>query len=155
MSKKAKLPKFLTIPRMSCALLSIVMIGLQFLPFWNVGGEAGKLSISDVVWLIYNHPEAKTFFTQNFGATTTINSVILIPVFIFAACVVTFVLSFVMESVWYTIAPAIAFILTVVGYLARPELRAGDGWFFHFIPTTIMAVFVVTEFLGTFRKKED
>lgn len=166
MSKKVKKSKenivaglVARIPRFACAILSAVMIALQFLPFWTIEGK--KYSISDVLWFIYKNDEVRPYFVEKFYAGAelfgkpeqyVINYVILVPVFIFAAAVVGFALSFVMKSVWYTLAPIACFLTTVIGYIVKAEMRAGAGWYFHFIPVTLMMVFVVLEFMGFFKK---
>lgn len=147
------------IPRFAIAILSAVMVALQFLPFWTIDGK--EYSISDIVWFIYKNEEVKPYFVQEFYANAelfgapnkyVINYVILVPVFIFAASVVGFALSFVMKSVWYTLAPICCFLITVIGYIIKPEMRAGAGWYFHFIPVILMMVFVILEFKGVFKK---
>ena len=160
MSKKVKLPHFLTVPRMACALLSLVMIGLQFLPFWDMGAEVGKLSIADVLWFPHKHVGIDQFFESVVVIDPTvnpfvINQVILVPVFVFAMAVVGFVLCFIMKSKGYTVAPLICGLLTVVGYLVRPELKLGAGWYFHLIPAIIMIAFVVMDLMGVFNKKAE
>lgn len=166
MSKKVKFTKesFIAglvarIPRFACAILSAVMVALQFLPFWTIEGK--QYSISDVLWFIYKHKEIRPYFVENFykGAELfgkpnvyVINEVIIVPVFIFAAAVVGFALSFVMKSVWYTLAPIACFLVTVIGYIVKAEMRAGAGWYFHFIPVILMMVFVYLEFKGVFKK---
>lgn len=158
MSKKVKLPHFLTIPRMACAFLSLVMIGLQFLPFWDMGAEVGKLSIADVLWFPHKHEGIDAYFESFLIVDKTvnpfvINQVVLVPVFIFAIAVVGFVLCFTMKSKGYTFAPIICGLLVVVGYLVRPEMQKGEGWYFHFIPAIIMLVVAVLELVGVFEKK--
>lgn len=166
MSKKVKKSKesivaglVARIPRFAIAILSAVMVALQFLPFWTIDGK--EYSISDIVWFIYKHKDTRQYFVDNFYANAelfgaplkyVINYVVLVPVFVFAAAVVGFALSFVMKSIWYTLAPIACFLITVIGYIVKPEMRAGAGWYFHFIPVVLMMVFVFLEFKGVFRK---
>ncbi len=150
MSKKTKSPIFLTIPRMTSIVLSIVMVALQFLPFWTIDGK--KLSISDLLWFIYKHPEFKAYF-QKIDPSITINSAIIVPLFVFIAAVATFITCFIVAEKTYAIAPIACFIITVGGYLIKPELRAGNLWFLHLIPATIIGVLTILDIFNVFSKK--
>ncbi len=150
MSKKVKLPFFLTIPRVTSIVLSIVMVALQFVPFWTIDGK--KLSISDLLWFVYKHPEFRGYF-QSIDSNITINSAIIVPVFVFITAVATFITCLIVAERSYAIAPIACFIITVGGYLIKPELRAGNLWFLHLIPATIIGVLTILDILNVFSKK--
>ena len=159
MLKTKQKPHFLTIPRMACVLLALVTIGLQFLPCWDMGSEEGVLSIADVLWLPYKHAGIDAYFESFIAVDRTvnpfvINQVILFPVLIFAMAIISFVLCFTMKGKGYTFAVLACGLLTVVGYLVRPELQMGSMWYVHIIPGALMLIVAVLEFVGIFDKKE-
>lgn len=151
MSKKSNSPHYLTIPRVACALLSIVMVATQFLPFWEIEGK--MYSISDLVWFIYKHSEIGTFLKQ-VNPTNSVNQAVVVPLFILITCIATFLAVFMSKTKAYVIAPICCFIVTVVGYLIKAELKAGNLWFLHLIPAVLMGVLAVLDFLKVFDKKE-
>ncbi len=152
MQKKSKLPHYLTIPRMSCVFLSIVMVAVQWVPFWTIDGK--KYSISDLVWFIYKNSEIKTFLSS-LDAANTVNDAVLVPLFILIAAIATFLACFMSKSKGYVVAPILCALITIVGYPVRAELRAGFLWFLHLIPAVLMLGAVVLEILGVFNKKEE
>lgn len=158
MSKTIKKPYFLTLTRMACVILSLVALGLQFLPFWDMGSEVGILSIADVLWFPHKHMGIDAYFegflvVDRVANPFVINQVILVPVLIFAAAILGLVLPFTMKNKGYVIAPLACGLLTVIGYLVRPELQMGSGWYLHLIPGALLLVVVVLELMGVFEKK--
>ena len=151
MSKKLSKPHYLTIPRISCVVLSIVMVALQFLPFWEIEGK--MYSISDLVWFIYKYPEF-TGFLKGLNPTNSVNQAVVVPLFVLISCIATFLAVFMSKTKGYVIAPLCCFLVTVGGYLIKAELRAGNLWFLHLIPAVAMGVLAVLDILKVFDKKE-
>lgn len=151
MSKKKQLPHYVTIPRLSCLVLSIVTVVLQCVPFWNIDGK--MYSIADLVLFIYKYPEF-TSFLKSFNPTNSVNQAIVIPVLLFISCFATFLAVFMSKTKGYAIAPTIAAIIAVGGFLWKAELRGGNLWFLHILPPVIMCALALLDAFKVFDKKE-
>ena len=150
MSNKKSLPHYLTIPRLSCLVLSVVTVALQCAPFWNINGK--MYSISDLVLFIYKYPEFVAFL-KSFNPANSVNQAIVVPVFLFISCFATFLAVFMSRTKGYAIAPTISAIIAVGGYLWKAELRGGNLWYLHILPPVIMCALAILDYFKVFDKK--
>jgi len=116
-----------------CAVLMLVLLVCQFLPFWSIDGDAA--SIAGFIWLPFDHEGLTSHFQ------TTLNDpdfyagkIVLMNAIVIAASAIgtIFCLSH-SEDWWSTIFPGVCGIFGVISYLAVPAYRMGSAWLLHLL----------------------
>ncbi|MBQ8653747.1 MAG: hypothetical protein IJ507_02325 [Clostridia bacterium] len=113
-----------------CAALLIILVALQFTPFWTYG-ETGEnsASIAGYVWFPGDHAALTTHLQSVLGADFTLGSILVSPILMLVLGVIGAVL-----SVWKAgeLLPALISgtcgVAGVAGFLSRQALRLGSGW---------------------------
>lgn len=112
-----------------CAALLLVLLVMQFTPFWHFGEAGESVSISGYIWFPSDHADLTSYLQQTVGSDFTINA-ILIP------CILMLLLS-AAGAAFCVIKPGelLASLFAVacglsgtIGFLACPALRLGSAW---------------------------
>lgn len=126
------------------AALLIVLLVLQFTPFWHFDGETEQSSsIQSYVWFPDDHKELDSYLTEACGENYSLNSIVAMPVLVLALGAVGVVLCAVKSNRWQvSMLPAACGLVGAWGYLSRAAYHLGSGWGFHLvlcIAVTILA----------------
>ena len=123
-----------------CALLMLVLLVTQFLPFWTCHcakkcGEEGKeLSVSSYVWFPKDHAKGITKDFDELISKFELNDVILTPVVILVCSVLGIFFCIIKaKNPLMGIFPFLAGLAGTFGYLTNPVLKAGMNWQIHLI----------------------
>lgn len=126
-----------------CAVLMLVLLITQFLPFWECPQcEDGTASISDYVWFPHHHEGiTKGIMKDLYGKKFEVAQVVLTPLVILVSSVLTIFLCVKnAHKPLYAIIPAIGGAFGVVGYLTTPGLQAGANWVLHMALSAVVLV---------------
>lgn len=140
-----------------CAAVLLVMIVLQFVPYWNFATEAGDAacSVNGYVWLPDQHEDLTAYLQGQLGADFTVDRVYAMP----AIQLVTGVLGI----AFALLKPALPVggicacacgIAGLWGYLTNPALRLGGGWALHLIVSALVIAAGVLSIVSYFKGEE-
>lgn len=127
-----------------CAVLMLLLLITQFLPFWHCScSKACKgdnmLSVSDYVWFPSDHKNGLTKDIQNVIEDFVVADVVLTPVLILVASVLGIVFCALKADKPLTgIFPFIAGLSGTIGYLTNPVLQMGQNWVIHLIASILV-----------------
>lgn len=115
------------------AVLMLVMLILQFIPFWSMGSQ--EISIGEYAWLPTEHEDFTTYFQQAIGNSNFhAGYVAYINVIVLLACTMGIIFCFKnADDVWPSIFPAACGIAVIYGHFARPVFHMGAMWKFHLV----------------------
>ena len=144
-----------------CALMCVLVLVTQFLPFWNCTNckthkeEDKAVSVAGYIWVPVNHtPITKSMtdvYYEVFGEGLldvngkpykfSVND-------IFGPCVVTFVgsLAGIVLAIWFSRRAIVGAVTLVMGcstarwYLICPAMQAGQNWQLHLVVGILAAV---------------
>lgn len=137
-SKQLKMMNFI------CMALMLVVLILQFVPFWSANGKG--ISISSYIWFPIDN-ETNIALGDSFKATFAdynINSIVLVAVGQLVAGVIGVVLSVVKRNnPFIAIAPIICGIFGVWAFIAKPVYRLGTAWGLHLAVDIILLVVAI------------
>ena len=123
-----------------CALLILVLLVTQFLPFWHYGEPDKTVSISSFVWLLTDHDAVSGSLSEAMGETVTVNTVFAPAVLMLCFGVVSLAM-----ILWKTdsgLVTAIPLLTALVGfwqYLGKRVYRLGNGWVLHLTLCVVLA----------------
>jgi len=115
-----------------CAFILLVLIILQFVPYWHYDGMSA--SINSYVWFPYSHDALKTYLETSLGASVDLNREVITPI------IITFVGILILAlQIWkpdYSIAmfgTVLIGIAGAYGYLSSDVLQLGSTWILHLV----------------------
>lgn len=131
MSKK---PSVSMLNLVSAALMLVLLI-LQFTPFWHFDGESEQSSsIQSYVWFPEDHKELDSYLSESCGVDYSLNSIVAMPVLVLVLGAVGVVLCIMKGRHWATaLLPAACGLVGTWGYLSRAAYHLGSGWGFHLV----------------------
>lgn len=138
-SQKTKLVKILSVV---CVLLMVAMFVLQFIPFWSIPGETAEddisLSISEYVWFPTENGDLTDYLEDEID-DYTVNSIVLPCVVLLVAPFLTAVIFLInKDNLVVPALTAIAGIIGVWGFLAKPALQYGSIWPVYLVLSILM-----------------
>lgn len=116
-----------------CAVLMLVLLVCQFLPYWSIDGDTA--SIAGYVWL----SEEGNAFTEHFRSTLNdpdfyAGKIVLMNVIMIAAGAIGIISCLFRSEDWQSIIfPGVCGIFGVISYLAYPAYRMGSAWLLHLL----------------------
>jgi hypothetical protein len=121
-----------------CALLMILMLILQFTPYWHYGEEnAASASISSYVWFPHNNTDLNTHL-KAIEPNHWVNDIVVIAVPILLLCAVGAVLCLSRShSLLALLCPISTGLIGLIGYPCTLSLRAG-AWGLHVLVCAAM-----------------
>ncbi|MBQ3222380.1 MAG: hypothetical protein IJB41_02070 [Clostridia bacterium] len=140
-----------------CAAALLVMLVLQFVPYWNFATEAGdaSCSINGYVWFPRQHEDLTAYLQSQLGADFTVDRVYAIPAIqlITGALGIAFALLKPALPVGEICACACG-VAGLWGYLTNPALRLGGGWALHLLVSALVLVAGVLSIISYFKGAE-
>lgn len=123
-----------------CAVLILVLLVTQFLPFWHYGTPDQTVSISSFVWLLTDHDAVSGALSEATGAAVTVNTVFAPAVLLLCFGVASLALIlWKSESGLVAAVPLLTAAMGFWQYLGKSAYRLGDGWVLHFALCAVLA----------------
>ena len=125
-----------------CAVLLILLLVLQFTPFWHYGDEEPQsASIQEFVWFPSDNKALSTYIEDQLGVDFAVDEMVVMPVVVLvsglAGAIVCILKS---RASAAAILPAIAGLSGVIGYLSTPALQLGSLWILHLAVCVVLLV---------------
>lgn len=134
--KKIKVTKTMLLNYL-LAVLMLLMIILQFTPFWHYNGESS--SISRYIWLDTSNTQLSSWLGSQIGKQVKVDDILAVPVLLLVVGAVGTVFCVVQASnPFMAIFPAVCGALGILGYLINPVFRLGSNWILHFVLFIVM-----------------
>lgn len=122
----AKLTKVMNI---ACAVLALVLLVMQFTPFWYMGEETEPVSIGGYVWLPSDHGEVTSYLQEQVSSDFKINDIIAMPILVLLLGAATIVVCiWQMNNPLVGLLPIACGLSGVWGFLAKAAFRLGSTW---------------------------
>lgn len=123
---------------LACALLIVLSLALQFVPFWH--HEAGSASINAYVWLPSHNAETTALLKAALGEDFTVGQMVAWPAAQLVCGLVGLVLClFCQESAFAPVMALVTGVVGSIGYLATPALQLGACWGLHLAVGVLLA----------------
>lgn len=114
----------------ACAVVLVLLLITQFVPFWQDGEMSA--SISSYVWFPQDNKAVTTFLQGQLGSGFQVGNMVAGPVVLLVGAAVSLWLCLFMQQQWVTpIITAVTGLAGAIGYLATPALRLGSLWGLH------------------------
>ncbi len=123
-----------------CAGLAMVLVVLQFIPFWgcfqcSTCGEGRVISINEYIWFANDHKTGLTsvlqkYYIPGFQAMDVVGASVLIQLaslFALAMCIIK------PTKLTAAASALVAGLSCVVGYLTQPAYQMGQMWQVHLV----------------------
>lgn len=149
--ENAKLTKIMNIV---CTVLALVLLVMQFTPFWYMGEETEPVSIGGYVWFPSDHGEVTSYLQEQVSSDFKINDVIAMPILVLLLSAASIVVClWQMNNPLVGLLPIACGLSGVWGFLAQPAFRLGSTWGFQLVLCiALLALGIVTLVMGL--KKE-
>lgn len=136
-----------------CAGLTLILLMLQFTPFWNYNGQSA--SINGYVWLNPGDTEIASWFTSQLGTSVNINSVVISSVLVLLLGAAGAVLCVMKSHInLMALLPAAASLCGIYAFALKPVFRLGSTWIIQLVLCiAILAVSILT-IVSSFKKEE-
>ena len=147
-TKKDKLD---VIIRWSSIVLMLVIIVLQFLPFWNIDGKS--ISVASYVWWPEKNAELTTFMRTELGNPQFDVRNILNQAFfqLVSAGFGIFWYLTKKDSPMIAVVPFICAILGITAYLFNPPYRYGGNWILQLVINVVLLALAVIKLVKVFK----
>lgn len=117
-----------------CAVLMLVLLVLQFMPFWTYGDPATPVSIQGYIWFPGDHTGLDKALKESVSTDYSINDVLLMPILTLVLGAVGIVLCLIQsDNPFVSLLPAACGLAGTWGYLTGAAFHVGSGWEFHLI----------------------
>lgn len=134
---------------LTCVLLMVLLLVLQFVPFWHYGEASGEsTSISSLIWFPGDNGSCEKYLKANdpdFAIDQLLGTAIGILVLSAAGIVLCAMKS---DRAWTALFPAGCGLIGTVGYLRHPALQLGSAWQLHLmlsIALLLLALVIAAE----------
>ena len=138
------------------ALLLIVLLVLQFTPYWSFGegAKAGEASVSQYIWLPSDYKTLTKELEKTFD-DYSINNIIVPPIVVLVAGAVGIVLSILMAGKAVPcILPVLAGGVGLWGWLTMPVFKLGASWGIQVALMAVVLVVGIASIVTLFMKKK-
>lgn len=125
---------------MICAALMVVLLVLQFTPFWHFmdGEEQAAVSISSYVWFPADYANVDDYLSGTID-DYSINDMLTTPILLQVLCAAGAALCLIRAGhPLVLILPLAAGIAGTIGYLTTPALHMGGNWVLHLLISILL-----------------
>ena len=136
---------------MVCALLMIVLLVLQFLPYWQYAEDGGSCSISGYVWFPTDHKELESWISaqvEGYDLNGFVGAALL--VFGLAVTGTAFCL-FQRRNGWPSVLVTACGAAGMIVYLCNGALRLGSVWLVHLLVCAAVLALGIYSVIGWVR----
>ena len=139
-----------------CAVLLLVLIVLQFIPFWHYGEPEKATSINGYVWMPTDHTDLEKWLASEAeGANVTAGHLVLMPLLVLVLGVAAIILCFVQsDNVYSLLAPGVAGCIGAIGYLKEAALHLGSNWGIHLTLCIVIVLLAAGGFICGIRERK-
>lgn len=127
-----------------CVALMLMLLVLQFVPYWNYGDDSA--SIAGYVWMPHEHKALTKEFRAEFGSDYEVRQMVLMPVTVLVTSVLGMI--FCIRDAGKGRAfllPMVSGAMAVYGFMAVAVFRLGTS---HILQTVVSVVLLVVSILG-------
>lgn len=144
-----------TICNCICVILSLLLLILQFSPFWQT--EEGAVSIQGYIWFPSSHTELQGVLREATGnGDFSVNDILTMPILVLLTGVAGMVIGlWKRQKPLALLLPTFCGLVGVWGYLVTPVMRLGANWGLHLAVCVAMAVVGAVGLLTLRKKPED
>lgn len=122
------------------ALLMVILLVLQFTPFWNYGEAGESCSISSYIWFPSDHKDLESWLGTN-AEGHDLNSFVWLPILVLVLSALGAVFCVTKPDAGATsLLPAGCGIAGIIAYLTEPALKLGAGWMGHLVICIVLLV---------------
>ena len=139
------------------ATLLLVLLILQFTPFWH-HGEQGELSasISSYIWFPNDHADLTDYFEQTVRSDYRIEQILLTPIVILIAGISGFLLCLTKPNLpAVKLFPAVCGLIGTWKYMTEPVFHLGFGWQFHFIICSVLLIISALSIISDIKTQQE
>lgn len=120
-----------------CAGLMLLLLLLQFTPFWKYGSE--KISIQSYVWFPTSHTDLTSYLAEKLGESYAIEQIISMPIWTLVLGVCGLVLCLIWHQKFLcALIPAACGAIGIWGYMTKSAFQLGTNWGLHLAVCVIM-----------------
>jgi len=115
-----------------CVVLMVLLLVLQFLPFWSYGEPAETASISDYIWWPEDHKSLEKHMQGQFGKDFHVWEIVGMPCGVLAFGVLGILFCLIKpRNPLCTFLPLACGGIGLWGYLCKPAFQLGVNWQLH------------------------
>ncbi len=115
------------------AILMVILLVLQFTPFWHYGEAGESCSISGYVWFPSDQKALESWLGTQ-AENHDLNSFVGMPILILLLSAVGAVICMIKPDAGAApLLPAACGLAGIIGYLTTPALKLGAGWAWHLL----------------------
>lgn len=137
-----------------CAVLMILLLIMQFTPFWQYGEAGESCSISAYVWFPSDHKDLETWLGTQ-AEDHDLNSFVGMPILTLVLSAAGAALCLIKpEKGAMALLPTVCGAAGMIGYLTTPALKLGAGWAWHLlicIALLVLGVYGVVQWVREMR----
>ncbi len=147
--------RYATICNGICVFLSLLLLILQFSPFWQT--EEGAVSIQGYVWFPTNHTALQGVLREATGnGDFSVNDILAMPILVLLTGVAGMgICLWQRQKPLALLLPTFCGLAGVWGYLTNPVMRLGANWGLHLTVCIALAVVGAVGLLALLKKPED
>lgn len=126
----------------TCIILMLIMVALQFTPFWRYGDENEiTTSINGYIWFPTNHKELTSYLQENVRKDFEVDQILLMPIFNLIAGFAGILLCL-MKSYLPVVRllPAACGLVGIWGFMTEPAFRLGENWMLHLLICILLLI---------------
>lgn len=136
-----------------CAALTLILLVLQFTPFWNYNGQSA--SINGYVWMNPQDTEIASWFTSQLGTSVNVNSVVISSVLVLLLGAAGAVLCVMKSHInLMALLPAAASLCGIYAFALKPVFRLGSTWIIQLILCIAILAISILTIVSSFKKEE-
>lgn len=112
-----------------CAALLLVLLVMQFTPFWHIPESGEAVSIGGYIWFPTEHTDLTSYLQETISEDFLVNNVLIPCILMLVLSAFGIVLCVIKAGdLLPSLFPAACGLSGIIGFLAKPALRLGSGW---------------------------
>lgn len=144
-----------TVLNLTCALVMLVLLVLQFMPFWTYGEPAQSVSIQEYIWFPGNHTGLDKVMQATLYSDYKIDDILLMPILTLVLGAAGIVLCiFKADNPFVSLLPTACGAVSALGYLTHSAFQTGSNWTLHLLVCIILFVLGLVSLITTFKSKK-
>ena len=137
------------------AALMLVLLILQFVPFWTYGEAGETASISQYIWFPTDYSEVEQYIAASLGTDFSINQILGMAILMLVLSAAGFALCLAKPGQpLVSLLPTACGLTGVIGYLTSPAMQLGTGWVLHLLVCAGMLAMGLAVLMGMFRQEQ-
>ena len=115
------------------AIIMVILLVMQFMPYWHLGDEAKDVSIQGFTWFPTDHKDLESKIAEKTrDVDFVVTHIIAMPILELLLCAAGAVCCcFMSKNPLMLLFPSAAGLFGLWGYLTQPAFRLGGTWLVH------------------------